>query len=113
MADIATIGILQERSIRDAHAFSTQLEVALESRVVIEQAKGIVAERSHISVDEAFEQIRSFARAHNRLLSETRAPDHRRNAAGRGAHRSLVDTTSHPQAENTATTISSRGRETG
>jgi transcriptional regulator with GAF, ATPase, and Fis domain len=71
MADIATIGILQERSIRDAHAFSTQLEVALESRVVIEQAKGIVAERTHISVDEAFEQIRSFARAHNRLLSET------------------------------------------
>ena len=71
MADIATIGILQERSIRDAHAFSSQLEVALESRVVIEQAKGIVAERSHISVDEAFEQIRSFARAHNRLLSES------------------------------------------
>jgi hypothetical protein len=71
MADIATIGILQERSIRDAHAFSTQLEVALDSRVVIEQAKGIVAERSHISVDQAFEQIRRFARAHNRLLSET------------------------------------------
>lgn len=71
MADIATIGILQERSIRDAHAFSTQLEVALESRVVIEQAKGIVAERSHISVDDAFERIRSFARAHNRLLSES------------------------------------------
>jgi GAF domain-containing protein len=71
MADIATIGILQERSIRDAHAFSTQLEVALESRVVIEQAKGIVAERNHISVDEAFNQIRRFARGHNRLLSET------------------------------------------
>ena len=71
MADIATIGILQERSIRDAHAFSTQLEVALESRVVIEQAKGIVAERNHISVDESFEQIRGFARAHNRLLSES------------------------------------------
>ena len=71
MADIATIGILQERSIRDAHAFSTQLEVALESRVVIEQAKGIVAEGTHISVDDAFERIRGFARAHNRLLSET------------------------------------------
>jgi GAF domain-containing protein len=71
MADIATIGILQERSIRDAHAFSTQLELALESRVVIEQAKGIVSERTHLSVDDAFDQIRSFARAHNRLLSET------------------------------------------
>jgi len=71
MADIATIGILQERSIRDAHAFSTQLELALESRVVIEQAKGVVAERAKIGVDEAFEQIRSYARSHNRLLSET------------------------------------------
>lgn len=71
MADIATIGILQERSIRDAHAFSTQLEIALDSRVVIEQAKGIVAERTRITVDEAFTQIRKFARSHNRLLSET------------------------------------------
>jgi GAF domain-containing protein len=71
MADIATIGILQERSIRDAHAFSTQLELALESRIVIEQAKGIVAERSHIGVDDAFARVRGFARAHNRLLSET------------------------------------------
>jgi transcriptional regulator with GAF, ATPase, and Fis domain len=71
MADIATIGILHERLIRDAHAFSTQLEVALESRVVIEQAKGIVAEHSKVSVDEAFEQIRAFSRSHNRLLSDT------------------------------------------
>jgi transcriptional regulator with GAF, ATPase, and Fis domain len=71
MADVATIGILQERSLHDAHAFSAQLEVALESRVVIEQAKGVVAERSDIDVDTAFERIRGFARSHNRLLSET------------------------------------------
>lgn len=71
MADIATIGILQERSIQDAHAFSTQLELALESRVVIEQGKGIVAECNHIGVDKAFDLIRNFARAHNRLLSDT------------------------------------------
>jgi len=71
MADIATIGILQERLIRDAHAFSTQLQVALESRVVIEQAKGIVAEHSNVTVDEAFERIRTYTRAHNRLLSDT------------------------------------------
>lgn len=70
MADIATIGILQERSIRDAHAFSTQLEIALDSRVVIEQAKGIVSERARTNVDQAFARIRGYARAHNRLLSE-------------------------------------------
>jgi GAF domain-containing protein len=71
LADIATIGILQERSIRDSRTFSAQLEVALESRIVIEQAKGIVAERSRISVDEAFLRIRTFARNHNRRLTDT------------------------------------------
>jgi GAF domain-containing protein len=71
MADIATIGILQERAIHDSRAFAAQLEVALDSRIVIEQAKGIVAERNRVGVDEAFQQIRQFARNHNRLLSET------------------------------------------
>ena len=71
MADIATIGILQERVIRDRGAFASQLESALESRVVIEQAKGIVAERNRINVDDAFNLIRRFTRTHNHLLSET------------------------------------------
>lgn len=71
MADVATIGILQERAIRDGVALSTQLEGALRSRVAIEQAKGIVSERAAMSVDDAFALIRDFARAHNRLLSET------------------------------------------
>jgi hypothetical protein len=71
MADIATIGILQERAIHDSRAFSAQLEAALDSRIVIEQAKGIVAERNQVDVDVAFQQIRRFARNHNRLLSNT------------------------------------------
>ena len=71
MADIATIGILQERVIRDRGVYSAQLEVALESRITIEQAKGIVAERDQVGVDVAFAQIRQFARSHNRLLSVT------------------------------------------
>jgi hypothetical protein len=71
MADVATIGILHERLIRDANAFSTQLKVALESRIVIEQAKGIIAEHSKVSVDEAFDRMRAFARGQNRLLSDT------------------------------------------
>ena len=71
MADIATIGILQQRAIHDSRAFSAQLEAALDSRIVIEQAKGIVAESNRIDVDQAVQQIRNFARNHNRLLSET------------------------------------------
>lgn len=71
LADVATIGILQERAIRDSNTHTSQLEAALESRIVIEQAKGIVAEHERVSVDEAFELLRGFARHHNRLLAET------------------------------------------
>ena len=71
MADIATIGILQERLIRDQSVLTAQLETALQSRVIIEQAKGIVAERDCINVDDAFLRIRRFSRNTNRLLSDT------------------------------------------
>jgi GAF domain-containing protein len=71
MADVATIGILQERAINDSRLASEQLHAALDSRVVIEQAKGIVAERNQLNVDAAFELLRSFARSHNRLLADT------------------------------------------
>jgi GAF domain-containing protein len=70
MADIATIGILHQRAINDSLALAAQLEAALDSRIVIEQAKGVVAERNRVDVDAAFQQIRRFARDHNRLLSE-------------------------------------------
>jgi transcriptional regulator with GAF, ATPase, and Fis domain len=70
MADVATIGILHHRAMHDAHSLVGQLEGALESRVVIEQAKGVVAARGVVGVDDAFGQIRSFAREHNRLLSD-------------------------------------------
>ena len=71
MADIATIGILHERVVRDTRDLSSQLEFALESRVAIEQAKGIVAEHTQVDVDKAFELIRRFTRDNNRLLSDT------------------------------------------
>jgi transcriptional regulator with GAF, ATPase, and Fis domain len=73
MADIATIGILQARLIHDQGVLTSQLESALDSRVGIEQAKGVVSERRGISVDEAFVLIRRFARNSNRLLSVTAA----------------------------------------
>jgi transcriptional regulator with GAF, ATPase, and Fis domain len=70
MADVATIGIIQERLIHDQHILTTQLEGALNSRVLIEQAKGIVAERNQIDVDQAFLEVRAFARNTNRRLTD-------------------------------------------
>ena len=73
MADIATIGILQARLIHDQSTLTRQLEGALHSRVNIEQAKGVVAERNDIHVDTAFALVRQFARNTNRLLSDAAA----------------------------------------
>jgi len=70
LADIATIGILQERSIRDSRVLSTQLQGALDSRIVIEQAKGIVAEHRQVAIDDAFVALRAYARTRNRRLTD-------------------------------------------
>jgi GAF domain-containing protein len=70
MADIATISILQERSLREARILAEQLQRALDSRVVVEQAKGVLAERSQVSLGEAFTMLRLYARSHNRRLQD-------------------------------------------
>jgi transcriptional regulator with GAF, ATPase, and Fis domain len=70
LADVATIGILQERAIRDGRVLSEQLEHALGSRVLIEQAKGVVSQTRQVPVDEAFAILRSYARRHNERLSD-------------------------------------------
>ncbi len=58
LADIATIGLLQERALSETHVLAEQLQTALDSRVLIEQAKGILAERHGIEVSRAFTQMR-------------------------------------------------------
>jgi GAF domain-containing protein len=68
LADVATIGILQERSVRDSSAIRDQLQKALSSRIVIEQAKGVVSETSHLSMDASFQLIRHYARSHQSTL---------------------------------------------
>jgi hypothetical protein len=70
LADAATIGILHQRIIRHGEIVGGQLQLALNSRIVIEQAKGVLAERLQISPDDAFEVLRGAARSRNRLLSD-------------------------------------------
>ena len=68
LADIAAIGLLQERAIRRGELLTEQLQGALNSRVVIEQAKGAIAQARGVSVDDAFTMIRNHARRTNRRL---------------------------------------------
>lgn len=70
LADVATIGILQERAIRENQTVRRQLQTALDSRVIIEQAKGVVAYTHDEGMDEAFARIRSYARDTRRPLTE-------------------------------------------
>jgi GAF domain-containing protein len=70
LADIATIAILQHRSVLEAQVVNDQLNHALNSRVVIEQAKGIVAERKGLNMDQAFATLRNHARRHNLRLAD-------------------------------------------
>ncbi len=68
LADVATIAILQHRATLEAQVVNQQLQNALNSRVVIEQAKGMVAEREHLNMGQAFSALRSHARNHNLRL---------------------------------------------
>ena len=68
LADVATIGILQNRATLEAQVINDQLNRALNSRIVIEQAKGMVAERNDLDMDASFELLRSHARTHNLRL---------------------------------------------
>ena len=70
LAHMAAIGILQQRAVRQAQRLSRELQGALNSRVVIEQAKGIVAERTGGEIGGAYQLLRWYARNHNLAIRE-------------------------------------------
>jgi GAF domain-containing protein len=70
LADVATIGLLQQRAIHRRDVLTEQLQTALNSRVLIEQAKGVLAERLQVDLADAFTMLRGSARSHNRRLSD-------------------------------------------
>jgi GAF domain-containing protein len=69
LADVATIGILHARSLSESDAVRGQLQNALKSRIVIEQAKGVLSQTHDVTTDEAFDLIRRYSRSHGLLLS--------------------------------------------
>lgn len=70
LTDVATIGILHERSLRASEVVHRQLQHALDSRVVIEQAKGVLAHTHGETVDAAFDRLRAYARAERLSIAE-------------------------------------------
>ena len=69
-ADVATIAILQQQAAVGAEAVNHQLNHALSSRITLEQAKGMLAEREDLDLDGAFRHLRQHARNHNLRLSD-------------------------------------------
>ena len=82
LADLATLSVLQQHALDRSQLLSDQLQLALDSRVVIEQAKGAVAQRRGISVDEAFAVLRGEARRSSRRLREVAAEALRASTTG-------------------------------
>ncbi|MER0429743.1 GAF and ANTAR domain-containing protein [Streptomyces microflavus] len=70
MADMATIAVLQQRTLAQSETERSQLQYALTSRVIVEQAKGVLAERWQVNMDDAFTAMRSYARNHQLRLTE-------------------------------------------
>jgi transcriptional regulator with GAF, ATPase, and Fis domain len=70
LAYVAGVAIVQDKAATDRNLLNEQLQTALDSRVVLEQAKGVLAQRGELQMDQAFHVLRGFARDHNRRLTD-------------------------------------------
>ncbi|SDU76734.1 GAF domain-containing protein [Jiangella alkaliphila] len=70
LCDVATIGLLQERTMRQGEVLAEQLQGALNTRVLIEQAKGVLAERLNLALEDAFTLMRAHARRSQQRLTD-------------------------------------------
>lgn len=95
LADVATIGILSERTIRHGEVLQEQLQAALNSRVIIEQAKGVIAQSQNVTMDVAFDRLRRFCRSHDLRLGEVA---HRIAEDGRDTVLRVPGPPAHPQS---------------
>ena len=70
LADVATIAVLQHNAVLEAQVLNNQLNTALNSRILIEQAKGVLAERASLNMEQSFALLRNHARNHNLRLAD-------------------------------------------
>lgn len=70
LAHVASVAIVQGKAVADANAVAEQLQTALSSRVVLEQAKGAVAQRGNLDMEQAFGVLRRYARDRNQRIAE-------------------------------------------
>src|SRR5207248_7519213 len=101
MAEMAAIALIQERALRERHLLTEQLQAALSSRVIIEQAKGMLAEYLTMTADDAFKLLRTYARDHNRKLSEIASGVVNRNIPSAALARRPGPQPERPAAANT------------
>ncbi len=70
LADVASVALVQDRTANDRAAINVQLQTALTSRVVLEQAKGVLAQQGQLEMHDAFVVLRGYARDHNLRLTD-------------------------------------------
>jgi ANTAR domain/GAF domain len=70
LADVASVALIQDKTAADSAAVNAQLQAALNSRVIIEQAKGVLAQQGDFDMDHAFAALRQYSRDHNLRLAD-------------------------------------------